>query len=405
MVVLRNNNVRNLIIGAIFGCVLGAVFGATFIGPKLNEKIPGFVKRPLGNTERMLPFIKNHTPFNSKLQSSEAKNDPHKSTNNKKPSLQWRVASAYSLSSPIISDLAKRVENQIWRVSDGRFKIQFHNPGTLVAPKQAFDAVSSGIIDAAFSSPTEWSDKSSALSLFSAVPFGSSAREYMAWFYFSDGQKLFNDIYHKRGIHSLICGMSAQEASGWFNKKIQTPEDLMGLRMRISGLGAKVMQKLGVKTQTLSDGEVLSAFKSGLLDAAEFYQPSVDLELGLHKVAFNYYFPGWHQPATLFEMIINLGTWKALSPVQKSQLETVCGDNIRYSLAQSEAIQFNALKKMVNEGVILQTWPTEVLNQLNTAWRDVVAEETLTNENFGYVWRSQKAFREEFSIWHELTQP
>jgi TRAP-type mannitol/chloroaromatic compound transport system substrate-binding protein len=122
-------------------------------------------------------------------------------------------------------------------------------------------------------------------------------------------------------------------------------------------------------------------------------------------VANNYYFPGWHQPATLFEMIINLGAWKALSTAQRSQLEAVCGDNVRHSLAQSEAIQFNALKRMVAEGVILQKWPPEVINKLRTAWHDVVAEETLINKEFGYVWRSQKAFREEFSIWHELAQP
>jgi TRAP-type mannitol/chloroaromatic compound transport system substrate-binding protein len=170
-------------------------------------------------------------------------------------------------------------------------------------------------------------------------------------------------------------------------------------------LGAKVMQKLGVKTQTLSDGDVLTALEAGDLDAAEFYQPAVDLQIGLHKVVNNYYFPSWHQPATLFEMIINLDAWKDLSTSQKSQLDAVCGDNIRHSLAQSEAIQFNALKKMVKEGVILQTWPTEVLNRLRTAWRDVAAEESLENDDFGNVWKSQKAFREEFSIWHELTQP
>jgi len=397
--------VRNLIIGAVFGCITGAVIGATVIGPQLILQIPGFVKRPSDNNKSMLPFLKNHTLLTSELQLYKTNNDPSILNNNSKPTAQWRMASAYNLSFPMLGDLAKRVEHQIWRVSNGKFKIQFHSPGNLIAPKHAFDAVSSGTIDAAFSSPTEWSDKVSALSLFSAVPFGLSAREYMAWFYFSGGKKIFNDIYHKRGIHSLICGMSAPEASGWFKREIRTTEDLKGLRMRISGLGAKVMQKLGVKTQTLSDGDVLIAFESGALDAAEFYQPAIDLQLGLHKVANNYYFPSWHQPTTLFEMIINLDVWKALSTAQKSQLETVCGDNVRHSLAQSEAIQFNALKQMVDEGVILQTWPTEVLNKLRTAWRDVVAEESLINKEFGHVWRSQKMFREEFSIWHELTQP
>jgi TRAP-type mannitol/chloroaromatic compound transport system substrate-binding protein len=185
----------------------------------------------------------------------------------------------------------------------------------------------------------------------------------------------------------------------------KTTEDLEGLRMRISGLGAKVMRKFGVKTQSLSDEDALAAFESDALDAAEFYQPAIDFQLGLHEMANNYYFPSWHQPTTLFEMIINLDAWKALPTAEKVQLETVCGDNIRHSLAQSEAMQFDALKRMVDGGVILQTWPKEVLNKLHEAWRDVIVKETLENKEFGYVWRSQQVFREEFSIWHELTQP
>ena len=396
---------RNLIIGAVFGCVTGVVIGATVIGPHLVEKIPGFVLRPSDNTKAMLPFFKNHIPPSYKPQSFKSKNDPPKFFTKKKPITLWQMASIYDLSLPMLGGLVKRIENQTWRVSNGQFKIQSHNPENLITPRQIFDAVSSGSIDAAFSSPNMWEDKVSALRLFSAVPFGPSAREYMAWFYFYGGQKFFDEIYHENGIHSLICGMSAPKASGWFKKEIQTTEDLKGLKMRIGGLGSKVMQKLGVETQILSDDDVLIAFETGDLDAAEFYQPAVDYKLGLHKVANNYYFPSWHQPTTLFEMIINLDSWKALTTSEKFQLEAVCGDNIRHSLAQSEAVQFNALKQMVSEGVILQTWPTEVLDKLRIAWRDVVAEETLENKNFGHIWRSQKLFREEFSIWNELSQP
>lgn len=396
---------RNLIIGAIFGAVTGAVIGATVIGPQLVEQIPGFVQHPISNNKPTMPVVQNRPQTPPEPRAPQIKMERPKLVNKNDPITQWRMASAYSSSVPLLGDLAKRVERQVWRVSGGRFRVQFHNPGTLVESKQMFDAVRSGAIDAAFTSPAEWAGKIRALSLFSSVPFGPTAREYMAWFYFSDGQKIYNEIYHKRGIHSLVCGMSAPEASGWFKKKIQTTEDLKGLRMRISGLGAKVMQKLGVETQMLSDGDVLVAFESGALDAAEFFQPAVDLQLGLNKMANNYYFPSWHQPTTLFELMINLDAWEALSTAQKSQLEAVCGDNVRHSLAQSEAIQFNALKQLVDAGVNLQTWPTEVLDQLRNAWRDVVAEESRANVDFRRIWRSLEIFREEFTIWRELTQP
>ena len=175
--------------------------------------------------------------------------------------------------------------------------------------------------------------------------------------------------------------------------------------MRIFGLVAKFVTKLWCVTQILSDGGVWIALESGVLDAAEFFQPAVDLQHGIDRMANNYYFPSWHQPATLFELMINLDAWEALSTAQKSQLEAVCGDNVRHSLAQSEAIQFNALKQLVSAGVNLQTWPTEVLEQLRRAWRDVVMEESRKNVEFHRVWKSLELFREEFSIWRELIQP
>ncbi|MDE0993974.1 MAG: hypothetical protein OSA23_12480 [Rhodospirillales bacterium] len=264
---------RNLIIGTIFGAVTGAVIGASVIGPQLIEQIPGFVQHPISNNTPTMPVVENRIKTLSETRVPQIKAARPKLIDKNIQITQWRMASAYGSSIPLLGDLAKRVERQVWRVSDGRFEVKFHNPGTLVEPEQMFDAVRSGAIDAAFTSPAEWADKVRALSLFSSVPFGPTAREYMAWFYFSDGQKIYNKIYHKRGIHSLICGMSASEASGWFKKKIQTTEDLKGLRMRISGLGAKVMQKLGVETQILSDGDVLIAFESEALDAAEFFNP------------------------------------------------------------------------------------------------------------------------------------
>ena len=205
---------RNLIIGIIFGCVLGAVIGATVLGPQLIEKVPGFMERSLANNHLIQPFGKNYSALSYGAKSSQLKNSPTKLPNKNIPITQWKMTSTYNLATPKFGDLIKRIEDQIWRVSNGRFKIQFDDSGTPITSNQTFDAVSSGEIDAAFSSPSEWGEKVSALSLFSAVPFGPAAREYMAWFYFSDGQKIFNDIYHKKGIHSIICGMSAPEASG-----------------------------------------------------------------------------------------------------------------------------------------------------------------------------------------------
>lgn len=319
--------------------------------------------------------------------------------------LHWKMASAYSSTLPQLGTMAKKLDRDIWRVSAGTLEIKFFEPGALVPPLEMFDAVRAGAIDAAFSSPAFWGNKVPALQLFAAVPFGPSAKEFLAWIYFGGGKELFDEIYHANGIHSVFCGLIAPEASGWFRKRIRTVEDLKGLKMRFFGLGAKVMQKMGVVTTQLTSGDIFVAFESGAIDAAEFSMPAIDIKLGLHQMVKNYYFPGWHQPSTLFELMINLKKWEALSVSAKAQIEAVCGDNIRFGLAEGEAGQFKALKELQSKGVAIRRWPGEILEALNKAWVVVAKEEAKSDRDFKRVWKSLSAFRKDYTIWRELSLP
>jgi TRAP-type mannitol/chloroaromatic compound transport system substrate-binding protein len=172
--------------------------------------------------------------------------------------------------------------------------------------------------------------------------------------------------------------------------------------MRFFGLGAKVAQKLGVLTTQLTSGDIYMAFESGKIDAAEFSIPSTDLKLGLHQMIKNYYFPGWHQPSTMYELMINIEKWKALPASAKAQIEAVCGDNIRQGIAESGGTQFKALKKLQREGVTIRRWPGEILVALKSAWLQVAREEAESDPDFKRVWQSLRDFRKDYAIWHEL---
>ncbi len=382
---------RNTIIGIIIGVVVGVVLGATVIAPRLAPPAPP-------------------APPSKPAATAEPAAEPEPAvtaarTPEPEPAVRWKMASAYSASLPQLGTLAKRVTREIRRVSGGAIEIKFHEPGALVPAPDMFDAVASGAIDAAFSSPGYWGDKVPVLHLFSAIPFGPAASEYLAWIYFGGGKELFDDIYHSHNIHGVFCGLIAPEAAGWFRREIRTPEDLAGVRMRASGLGAKVLEKLGVRTRALSGGDIFVALESGAIDAAEFSMPAIDLRLGFHRMARLYYFPGWHQPSTLFALMINLDRWDALSTTGKAQIEAVCGDNVRYGLAEGEALQFAALKELNAEGVKIQRWPDDILEALERAWREVAAEEAAADADFANVWQSLTAFREDYAIWKELGHP
>lgn len=383
---------RNTVIGIVVGVIVGVVIGATVIAPSLAPAFRDAATRQARPPPGAAPGSEAEPSVTVDL----APAPPAASE------VRWKMASAYSGSLPQLGGLAKRLEKEIWRVSGGAIEIGFHEPGALVPPLEMFEAVGSGAIDASFSSPRFQAGRIPALELFSAVPFGPSAGEYLAWIYFGGGRQLFEEITRRNNIHGVFCGLIASEASGWFRKEIRVLEDLEGLRMRITGLGAKVMEKLGVEIRTLEEGSIFVALENGAIDAVEFSMPAIDLKLGFHRMARHYYFPGWHQPSTLFALMINLDKWRALPPTGRAQIEAVCGDNVRHGLAEGEALQFAALKEFLARGVEIHRWPKVILEAMEAAWRQVVAEEAAADEDFQRVWQSLSAFREDYSIWKEL---
>jgi len=316
--------------------------------------------------------------------------------------VRWKMGSTYPGSLTQLGTLGKRVDEKIDEVSGGNIQIKFYEPGALVPALEVFDAVSTGSIDAAFSTPGYWAGKVPALQLFGAVPFGPQAGEYLAWVKFGGGQEIFDKLYAEHGIKSLFCGLIAPEASGWFSKEINTVEDLKGLKMRFFGLGAKVMEKLGVSTQLLAGGDIYPALELGTIDATEFSMPAIDLKLGFHQVAKYYYFPGWHQQSTLFDLMINKEKWDGLDKTQQAQIEAVCNDNLAYGFAEGEAIQFAALKELKEKGVNIKTWSPEMLDAMRGAWEEVATELSAEDAAFKEAYDSLQSFRENYKIWKDI---
>jgi TRAP-type mannitol/chloroaromatic compound transport system substrate-binding protein len=195
--------------------------------------------------------------------------------------MQSNFASTLALLGPN----AKYTVDQINKLSGGSIEMKFFEPGSLVPPGQAFDAVASGALDAAWATPGFWTGKDIAFAVYSTVPFGPGIPEYLAWMKEGGGEKGMQALYAKFGIHSIMCHLIPPEASGWFRKEIKTLDDMKGLKMRFFGLGANVMQKLGVSTQLLQAGEIFQALQLGTIDATEFSMPVMDLSLGFHQVA------------------------------------------------------------------------------------------------------------------------
>lgn len=316
--------------------------------------------------------------------------------------VRWRMQSWFPSAAPHAGSSGKDIETKLDRLSGGAFQVRFYEPGALIPPNQCLEAVGRGSVQACWSTPAYWYGEEPALALFSAAPFGMDWPGLMAWFYHGGGQEIFDDLYARHNIHAMPCGGMIAEASGWFREEVNAVEDFDGMRMRFLGLGALVLEKLGVSTMLLPGGELYAALERNVIDATEFAAPSVDRALGLNEVAQYYYFPGWHQPATIYDLMINKDAWDGLSDRQQAMVEYVCGDNVRDAIALGESMQFAALEEFKAAGVEIREWTPEILDELQTAWTEVAAEESAKNADFARVWESMQTFEAQHEIWAEI---
>jgi TRAP-type mannitol/chloroaromatic compound transport system substrate-binding protein len=315
--------------------------------------------------------------------------------------VRLQVAGAFPSSTGLLGPTQNYFVSTLRKISNGSIDARFFEPGALVPANQYFDAVGSGSLDSAWTVSAFFTGKDIALAMFAAVPFGPEAGEYMAWMNHGGGRKLYEDLHMKYNIVAIPCGMISPEASGWFRKEIKTADDLRGLKMRFLGLGANVMQKLGVATQLLQAGEIFQALQLGTIDATEFSMPVMDLTLGFHQVAKHYYFPGWHQMATINSFYISKNKWAEFSETQKAQIEVTCDSTMLRQFAEGEAVQGKALAEIQAKGVTLHYWPKEMIEAFRKAWDEVAKEQADKSPEFKKVWDSYSAFRKEYSVWKQ----
>ena len=315
--------------------------------------------------------------------------------------IRLTFASTFPSAMPLIGAGASTLVTKIARATGGEVVLELHEPGKLVPAARTMHAVAEGKVDAGWGGAGWFASVDSAFNMFSTVPFGPGIGEYMAWMYHGGGLEQARAMFAARKIHNIPCAVIPPEASGWFRKEIRTIADFKGLRMRFFGLGAKVMQKFGVATQMQAPGDILAALKTGELDAAEFSLPAMDQKLGFHQVARYYYFPGWHQQATFFDLYINKQRWDALPDRHKVVIELACGDMVRATIAEGEAMQWKAMREMQASGVQIRRWPPEIIAAMESAWNEVAAEEAQRNPNFRRIYESYLAFRRDYAIWNE----
>jgi len=316
----------------------------------------------------------------------------------------WKMVTTWPPNFPIFQEGVVQLAKDIEVMSGGRLKIQVYAGGELVPALQTFDAVSQGTVQMGHGSAYYWAGKIPAAQFMSAVPFGMTAKGMNAWFYGGGGLELWRELYKPFNVIPFPGGNSGVQMAGWFNKKIQTVDDLKGLKMRIPGLGGKVLAKAGGTPVLLSGGEIYTALERGTIDATEWVGPYHDERLGLYRAAKYYYYPGWQEPGTVLELIVNAQAWAELPPDLQRIIEIAARSLNQWMYAQFEAFNNKSLQELQEKyKVEVLPLPKEVLNKLKELTKEALAEEAETNADFKRVYQAFEKFRQDHDAWTAIS--
>ena len=316
----------------------------------------------------------------------------------------WKMVTTWPPNFPIFQQGVERMAHDIELMSNGRLKIQVYAAGQLVPALQSFDAVSQGTVEMGHGAAYYWSGKIPAAQFMSAVPFGMTAKGMNAWFYGGDGLKLWRELYAPFNLVPFPVGNSGVQMGGWFNKRIDSIADLEGLKMRIPGLGGKVLAKAGGNPVLLAGGEIYTALERNTIDATEWVGPFHDERLGLYRAAKYYYYPGWHEPGTALQMIVNQQAWESLPPDLQKIVETAAMAASQWMYSQFEASNLAALGRLREHDIEVLAFPPQVLAKLRVLATETLEEEAAKDPAFDKVYRSYKAFQQQADAWDAIAE-
>jgi len=280
--------------------------------------------------------------------------------------IRWRMATSWPKHFPRAGSGAEYLAEAITLASGGRLVIEVFAAGELVPALEVFDAVANGTVQMGHTISYYHLGKQPAAPFFAAIPFGFTPQEMSAWLYHGSGQALWDELYAPFGVVPLSAGNTGMQMAGWFRQPLNGLADLKGLKMRVSGLGAEVWQRLGVQTVTIPGGELFQALQSGVVDAAKWVGPYNDRTLGLYKAARHYYYPGWQEPGANIECLIQAKAWAALPQHLQAIVRIAAQAAALDMLSEFSAYHASALEALVAEGVEVRPLPEEILDRRGT---------------------------------------
>lgn len=318
---------------------------------------------------------------------------------------QWKMVTTWAPNFPILGEGCNLFAQWVKEMSGGRMEVNVYGGGELVPALEVFDAVSSGAIELGHGASYYWAGKIPSAQFFSTVPFGMNAQQMNDWLISGDGLKLWRETYHPFNLLPFPGGNTGMQMGGWFNKEISAVQDIQGLKMRIPGIGGKVFTRAGGTAVLSAGGEIYTNLERGVIDATEWIGPYHDYIMGFQEVAKYYYYPGWHEPGTALELLVNNPKYEALPTDLQAIIQVAAYRLNGWVFSQAETMNAVYMKKIREEGgVEIRKFPDDVLDTFRKYSQEVV-NEIVANDPLGKkAYDSYKAFQEKLVDFSQYTE-
>lgn len=318
--------------------------------------------------------------------------------------VRWRLASSFPKSLDTLFGAGETFARKVFEMSDGKFVISTHAAGELMPAFGVVDGVQNGTVEMAHTAAYYFFGKDDAFALSCSIPFGLNSRQMSAWMYQGNGLKLTREFYARYNIVNFPGGNTGAQMGGWYRREIRSVADLQGLKFRVGGFAAKVLERMGVVPQSIPGGEIYQALEKGTLDAAEWIGPYDDQKLGFHKVAPYYHYPAWWEGGPQLEFYLNRKAYQALSPAHKAIVETAASYAHQEVQARYDVKNPTALKQLVAAGTRVVPFSRDIMERAYKESMALYAELSASNPRWRKIYEDLAAFRKEQNLWFRFTE-
>ncbi len=319
--------------------------------------------------------------------------------------IKWRLVTSWPKKFPGLGLGPENFAEKVRAMSGGRLDITVYGANQIVPPLGVFGAVSSGSAEMGHSGAYYWKGKIPAAVFFTTVPFGMNAQEFNGWLHYGGGLELWREVYEPFNLIPFAGGNSGVQMGGWFNREINSIEDIKGLKMRIPGLGGEVFTRAGGTAVNIPGGELFTSLQSGVIDATEWVGPYNDLAFGFHQIAKYYYYPGWHEPGSNLEFFVNKDAYNRLPSDLQAIVETAARAVNQDMLDEYTARNNKALVDLVEKHQVeLRQFPDDVIAEMRRASEEIYQEMAAKDETFKRVYASYKNYLEGVKKYHRLSE-